>query len=128
MSHLGRFSFVPQAVTGGLTGASQVQPTGSCGYLYYQIVDGLTPQVNSLGYSSGQGDGKVIGVIGYDFIQARWSCLFTSNTGLYTHQNTTWEDDINQIKDFMSTLTAPPTVDLAGNDVPYPRSFVGTVG
>ena len=80
------------------------------------------------GYVSGQGAGKCVGVIAYDYINARWSCLFTSNTGLYTHQNTTWENDIQQIKDFMSGLATPPATDLIGNDVPYPRSFVGTVG
>lgn len=128
MSALGRFTFVPQATTGGLSGATQVEPTGGDGNIYYQIVDGLTPQPNTLGYVSGQGAGKCVGVIAYDYINARWSCLFTSNTGLYTHQNTTWENDIQQIKDFMSGLATPPTTDLIGNDVPYPRSFVGTVG
>src|ERR1700727_2864846 len=128
MSHLGRFTFVPRSIEGSMIGASQVQPTGTDGNLYYEIIDGLTPQLNVLGYSSGQGDGKKVGVIAYDYIQARWSCLFTAATGLYTHQNTTWEDDINQIKDFMSGLATPPTTDEIGNDVPYPKSFVGTVG
>ncbi|MGH7747787.1 MAG: hypothetical protein ACREQ5_23960, partial [Candidatus Dormibacteria bacterium] len=109
---LGRFSFVPNNIRGSITGASQVSPTGTDGYLYYEIMDGAV-------VGGGGGNGRMVGVIGYDYIQARWSCLFVADTGLTTHQNTTWENDIQEIKDFMSGLTAPTIVDEIGNDVPF---------
>src|ERR1700690_3183700 len=125
MGQTGRFTFVPRSLDGSMVGASQTLPTGSPNWtLYYEIIDGFSIS-NSLGHSSGQGAGKKVGVIGYDYIQARWSCLFTSGTGLYAHQNTTYTDDIGQIKAFMATLGTPTLTDEVGNDVPYPKSFIG---
>lgn len=129
MGQTGRFVFVPRSIDGSMVGASATLPTGSPYYaLYYEIIDGLAPQTNTLGYQSGTGDGKKIGLIAYDYIQARWSCLFTSGSGLTLHQNTNWEDDIGEIKFFMTTLGTPNLVDEAGNDIPYPKSFIGTIG
>jgi hypothetical protein len=83
---------------------------------------------NSLGYTSGQGEGKKVGIIAYDYINARWSFLSVVGGMFNAHANTTWQNDAQQIKDFMSTLGTPNLTDEAGNDIPYPASFVGTVG
>jgi hypothetical protein len=126
MAAIGRFAFVPRSITGSMVGASGVLPTGTDGYLYYEIIDGMSTP-NSLGYVSGTGAGKRVGVIGYDYIQSRWSCLFTTPPGLATHQPTIWENDIQQIKDFMATLTAPQLTNENGDDINYPASIPPTI-
>ena len=116
----GRFTFVPRPVTGDMIGASGNEPTGTDGNLYFDVVDGMS-FVNSLGFKSGQGDGKRIGFIAYDYVSARWTCLFTTGSNL-TPVATTWENDFAQIATFIATLAAPPTLDQAGNYIPYPAS------
>src|SRR5690348_1046117 len=118
----GRFSFVPGNIDGSIIGASQVQPTGMDGNIFYEIWDGNNNK-NSLGVVSGNANGKMVGVIAYDYINARWSCLFTAPTGIKLHQNTTFLDDIGAIKAFMATLSTPVTTDEAGNDLPYGLSI-----
>ncbi len=110
-----RFSFRPKEVKGNMDGASQVLPTGSGQMLMYEILDGYQA-------SGGQ---ECIGVIAYDFVNARWSCLFSRNGVLSTHQNTTWVDDKGEIVAFMATLVSPPVplTDEVGDDVPWPASF-----
>jgi len=110
-----RFQFSPTVVKGIMNGATQTLPTGSGQNLYYEILDG--------GLSSGCQ--KCVGVIAYDFLNTRWACLFSENGVLSTHQNTTYVDDIGQIKNFIATLSSPPVpiTDLAGNDVPWQASM-----
>lgn len=125
MGQTGRFQFSPANVDGSIVGASQVKPTGMDGNIFYEIQDGGLA-VNSAGVSSGVGPSKMVGVIAYDYVNSRWSCLFTDAPGLRKHQPTTWEDDLGQIVAFMATLPSAGPValtDEAGNDVNYPASI-----
>ena len=119
-----RFQFVPRVVKGVMNGASLALPTGSGQMLYYEIIDGSN-QPNSLGYQGFAGMGKSVGVIAYDWINARWSCLFTASGVSSQHANTTYENDSAQILQFIATLTSPPVpqTDEAGNDVPWPAAI-----
>jgi hypothetical protein len=110
-----RFNFQPTVVKGNLVGATQVLPTGSGQMLYYEIQDG----------SSTNGAQKVIGVIAYDFINARWSCLFTEDNVMATHTSTTFYNFQKEITAFIAGLTSPPVPlsDEVGNDVGWPASL-----
>lgn len=123
MGAIGRFQFVPRTIEGSMTGATQAMPTGSPNYaLFYEIIDGMG-EANSLGYVSGAGDGKKVGIIAYDFVNARWSCLFTVPGVSSTHANTTYFDDQGEIKAFIATLPTPTVTDEVGDDIPWPASF-----
>lgn len=119
-----RWQFVPTVVKGVMDGASAVLPTGSGQMLFYEIIDGAAPP-NSLGYQGFQGQGRLVGAISYDFVNARWSCNFFHDGLLRTNQPTTFNDDIGAIKAFISTLASPPVPlsDEAGNDVSWPASL-----
>lgn len=119
-----RWQFVPTVVRGNMDGASQVLPTGSGQMLFYKIIDGANP-ANSLGYKGFAGEGRLVGAISYDFINARWSCNFFENGLLRTNQPTEFNDDIGAIKAFITTLSSPPIplTDEAGNDVPWSASL-----
>jgi hypothetical protein len=119
-----RWQFVPRVVKGVMNGASQVLPTGSGQMLYYEILDGIATK-NSLGYQGFQGEGRLVGAISYDFVNARWGCNFFENGLLRTHQPTEFNDDIGAIKNFIAGLTSPPVplTDEVGNDVTWPASL-----
>jgi hypothetical protein len=119
-----RFQFVPQVVKGVMDGASQVLPTGSGQMLYYEIRDGAY-STNAAGVATLQGVGRLVGIISYDFLNSRWSCNFSDNGVLSTHQSTVYENDIAQITLFIATLSSPPVplTDEVGNDVPWPASI-----
>jgi len=120
----GRFAFVPRSISGSMIGASAKQPTGTNGFLYYEVIDGMSG-VNSLGHVSGTGSGKRIGLIGYDYIGAFWSCVFTAGTNL-TPVATAWANDVQEILDFLASLPPPQTIDQAGNYIPFPASVGST--
>lgn len=112
-----RFQFSPTVVKGNMNGASQVLPTGSGQMLFYEIIDA--------GLSSGGGGQKCMGVIAYDFVNARWSCIFTENNVMATHDNTTYYNGKKEITQFIATLSSPPVplTDEVGNDVPWPAAM-----
>jgi hypothetical protein len=119
MGTIGRFSFVPQNLKGSIVGATGDGNDGMgfpLNQVYWQIIENQTA-------GGGSCNGPVLGVIAYDYINARWSCLFTKETGIMLHQSTTYVDEIGEIKAFMATLTAPQTVDEVGNDVAYGASI-----
>jgi hypothetical protein len=112
-----RFQFNPTVVKGNMNGATQAIPTGSGQMLYYEIVDA--------GSAQGGGGQKVMGVIAYDFVNARWSCIFTENGVMATHDNTTFTNPAKEITTFIASLVSPPVPlsDEAGNDAPWPASM-----
>jgi hypothetical protein len=125
MATLSQYTFVPRPVDGSMTGASQVQPTGTDGHVYYEIIKGMSSQ-NSLGYVSGTGDGKRVGLIAYDFVQARWSCLWLVSGQILVKNG--WLDDAGAIKDFMASLATPVTTAQNGDALPPPASIPEAMG
>jgi hypothetical protein len=119
-----RWQFVPRQPRGNMNGATQTLPTGSGQILYYEICE-ADYSVNYLGTQTLQGVGRKVGIIAYDFVNTRWSVLFHQDNMLSTHQSTVYEDDIQQIKTFVATLSSPPVpiTDLANDDVPWPASI-----
>jgi hypothetical protein len=138
MATLSQFSFHARNILGSMIGASEVQPTGTDGYLYYDVTmhetDTATPLVggagasaNLIGYVGGQGSGKKVGVVAYDYVMARWGIWFTSGVNLVGNEGQ-YLNDVGAIKDFIASLPTPQTIDEAGDQITYPASFVGTVG
>jgi hypothetical protein len=130
MATLSQYQFIPCRVDGSMIGASAVQPTGTDGYLFYEIVKdtgtanpaaetNISANLNS--YQGGNGGGKKVGIIAYDYVQARWSCLWTQSGQLLVKNG--WLDDAGAIKDFMATLTTPVTTAQNGDALPPPASF-----
>lgn len=135
MATLSQYSFIPRAIDGSMIGASQAQPTGTDGHLYYDVVkdvEQVSPaSVTNVGanlnaYQGGSSSGKKVGVIAYDYVQARWSCLWISSGQLLVKNG--WLDDSGAIKDFMASLATPVTTAQNGDTLAPPASFVGTVG
>jgi hypothetical protein len=120
MATLSQYQFVPRPTDGSMIGASGAQPTGTDGHYYYEIIKGMNTQ-NSLGYVSGAGDGKRVGIIAYDFVNARWSCLWLVAGQLLVKNG--WLDDKGAILDFMATLSTPVTTAQNGDALPPPASF-----
>lgn len=135
MATLSQYSFIPRTIMGSMIGASQVQPTGTDGYYYFDVVKDVQAaapaavtnvSANLNSYQSGSSSGKRIGVIAYDYVQARWSCLFIVG-GVVLVKNG-WLDDLGAIKDFMASLATPQTTaestnQQAGDPLPYPASL-----
>jgi hypothetical protein len=118
MSTLSQYTFVPRPVNGSMVGASQVQPTGTDGYVYYDVIKGLNSP-------SGQGDGKRVGFIAYDYVNARWTLQWTVAGQLLV--NNGWINDAGAIQDFINGLAAPTTLDQVGDTFPQPASVAPIV-
>lgn len=138
MATLSQYSFHPRNIKGSMVGASQVQPTGTDGYLYYDVVQDAQSSApaavtnisaNLNGYVGGSGSGKRVGIIAYDFVNARWSILWTVR-GMELVNNG-WINDAGAIQDFINslptpqigTLVAPGSSGLFLFPGPYPASF-----
>ena len=130
MATLSQYTFVPRPINNSMVGASEVQPTGSDGYLYYDVVEcaqGPAPAsvtniyANLNAYQSGGGAGKRVGVIAYDYVNARW-CFMSLVNGLALVNNG-WLNDIGAIRDFCASLAAPTTIDQVGDTFAAPASF-----
>jgi hypothetical protein len=130
--NLSQFSFVPRTIKGSMVAASETQPTGTDGYLYYEMVQQQQPSAtvtnisaNLNGYVSGASVGKKVGIIAYDYVNARWSCLFTVDVNLVGPNGQL--NDKQAILDFLTYLNAnvvPQTIEEAsGDQLTYPASF-----
>ena len=124
MATLSQFTFVPRPIDNSMVGASQNQPTGSDGYVYYEVVESvidapLPPSVTNIqanlnAYQSGGGAGKRIGFIAYDWANARWSFI---NLKPIVFVNNGWINDQGAIKDFCAALAAPQNLEEVSADV-----------
>jgi hypothetical protein len=103
--------------------------------LYYDIVKdvqasapapvtNISANLNS--YQGGSGSGKRCGVICYDFINARWTALWTPPGQLLV--NNGWINDKGAITDFINGLSIPQTIDEVGNQLSYPASIAPVAG
>jgi len=130
MATLSQYTFVPRPINNSMVGASQVSPTGSDGYIYFEVVQSVqqaplpaavtSVQSNLNSYQSGGGAGRRVGFIAYDFVNARWSFINTTDLLLV---NNGWINDSGAIKDFCTNQAAPQTVDEAGNTFKVPPSI-----
>jgi len=126
----GRFAFIPRSIEGDMVGASANQPTGTNGYLYYDVMDGMpvpAPVTNIYAnlnnYQGGAGGGgKRIGVIAYDYVSAFWSCIFATGSNL-TPVATIWQNDVQEILNFMNALPIPQTTAQNGDYIGFPASI-----
>lgn len=125
MATLSQFSFHPRSIKGSMIGASQAQPTGTDGYLYYDIVQDVQAaapasvtnvSANLNAYQSGSGDGRRVGVVAYDYVNARWSAIFTADVALVKNG---WLDDKGAISDFCAGLPTPQTLAINGDQLTY---------
>jgi len=125
MATLSQFSFHPRSIKGSMIGASQAQPTGTDGYLYYDIVQDVqnaapasvtNVSANLNAYQPGSGDGKRVGVVAYDYVNARWSAIFTADVALVKNG---WLDDKGAITDFCTGLPTPQTLAINGDQLTY---------
>jgi hypothetical protein len=112
-----------------MIGASQVQPTGSDGYLYYEVVESCQSApspaavtniyANLNAYQSGGGASKRVGVFAYDWANARWAFISLKSL-LFV--NNGWINDQGAIKDFCASLATPVSTDENGNNIPVPAA------
>jgi hypothetical protein len=124
MATLSQYTFVPRNINGDITGASQVEPTGTDGYYYFEVVESvqqapLPPSVTNIqanlnAYQSGGGAGRRVGVVAYDWANARWSFI---NLKAIVFVNNGWINDQGAIKDFCSSLATPQNLEEVSADV-----------
>ena len=124
MATLSQYTFVPRPINNSMVGASQVSPTGSDGYLYYEVMEScqqapspasvtnISANLNS--YQSGGGAGKRIGIVAYDWANARWSFI---NLKAIVFVKNGWIDDQGAIKDFCTGLAIPQNLEEVSADV-----------
>lgn len=130
MATLSQFSFHPRTIKGSMIGASQAQPTGTDGYLYYDVVQDVINaapatvtniSANLNAYQPGSGDGKRVGVVAYDYVNARWSFINTVDIALV---NNGWLNDAGAIKDFCAGLPTPQTLEqVSADQLTYPAAM-----
>ena len=135
MATLSQYQFVPRPIDGDMVGASQVQPTGTDGFLYYDIVKGVQQvspaavtniYANLNAYQSGNDAGKRVGVVAFDYVNARWSVLWTAAGQLLVKNG--WLDDAGAIKDFVASLPIPVTTAQNGDSLAPPASMAPIIG
>lgn len=124
MATLSQYTFVPRPINNSMVGASQTEPTGSDGYLYYEVVESvidapLPPSVTNIQanlnvYQSGGGAGKRVGIVAYDWANARWSFI---NLKAIAFVNNGWINDQGAIKDFCASLATPQNLEEVSADV-----------
>ena len=130
MAPLSQYSFIPRSIDNCMVGASQVMPTGTDGYLYYEIVKdtqqvapvavtNISANLNAY-QSNGSSGAKRVGIIAYDYVNARWSCLWTSPGQILIANS--FLDDASAIKSFIATLSTPQTTAQNGDTLPPPAS------
>jgi hypothetical protein len=112
-------------VNGTIGAATQANPTGLMGRSYfYRIIE--STYLASQWTVDGMIEGRTIGIVAYDYINARWSVLFTVDDSRLSARSidiSGWSNNIQAIKDFVASLPTPPTTDAAGDDLPYPASI-----
>jgi hypothetical protein len=122
------FRLVP--IKGEIGTATGSNNTGFVGQsFYYEIIQGAAfPAVGVLAPVTNSASGRVIGVIAYDYFQARWSVLFTVDNAMAPNDPTTYVNDNLAITSFLATIAQgnypqPMTQDAQGDLLPYQASL-----
>ena len=131
MSELNVLTFRLVPLRGTITQATQANPTGFNGKsFYYEIIQGGQDTASN-GNPSPRGQGRVLGIIVYDYFQSRWAVLFTIGDAVVPAQletTTYYKSAAQQISDFLTAIQSAPypqptNQDAIGDTYPYPASF-----